>query len=470
MRSFIFPPRAPILDLSDWLPVPAETTLDNGLRVIVAERWQSPVVEVRFVVKSGFAADHRERDGLAGFGMAMFGEGALSVGGVRLDVLQEPFGAAFSGVVFADGAIVRVSALAANFSDLLTACARLLANPDFDLDAFERVRARRLALIERERRNPADLALRVLPEKLYGKGHPYARPFSGSGSRASVAALSADQLRQYYEANFTPERMSLVIAGPLTIIEVQRLLENAFGDWNASATLRSPDSSLRIDGESQESPAAASDAKPAVTIVDLPALEQAALAMGVPTVACNSSAAEALIVADAILAGIFSSRLNLKLREERGWTYGVRSSLIDARLGGLWLISSFVRRDCAAAAISEIGNELDNMAGAFPCSPGELAHAVDFLVARIPGTHETCAQLADILARNVIYGFAFDRTFEMTSRLRALEPDDIAGLCRRILRASAVRWVVVGKAAELVSALRNSGFDEIEVLGPDSAP
>jgi zinc protease len=478
MALVINPPRTPDSDGDSWLPQPAQCVLDNGLRVFLAERRESPIVEMRFVLDQGFAAEARKRSGLAGLAMAMFSEGALRVGSARLDTLQESLGAAFAGRVLADGAIVGVSALALSAPDVLAICARLLANPDFDADGFDRIRVNRLALIARERRNSLQLALRVLPAALYGDGHPYARPFSGSGSAPSVAALAADDLCEYYETNLAPERVTLVMAGPLALAEAKPLLERTLGRWNASAsalpahtadlTHESPKPGSKVAASS--SPVAATADQPTVTIVDQPNMEQAAMVMGVPTVARNSSVAEALMVADAIIAGTFASRLNLKLREERGWTYGVRSSLIDARLQGLWLISAFVRQDRAVAAMAEIADEVDNLAGGRPCSPGELRRAVDYLVARTPSSYETCAQIADMLAGDFIYRLPSGYRRGLSARLRCLDCDGVTEACKQIRAASAPHWVIVADAGDLADRLRKAGFTEINTFDASGPP
>lgn len=459
MASVISPPRPPASDSTSWLPEPAEFVLDNGLRLIFARR-DSPIVEMRFVVGQGFAAEPRQRSGLAGLAMAMFTQSALRVGGARLDSLAEPLGAAFGGRVMADGAIIEVSALRDAVPDVLMLCAQLLANPEFDADGFERARANRMALIARERRSPLDLALRILPAALYGDGHPYARPLSGSGIEPSVAAVTADDLREYYAANLAPERVTLVIAGPPRASEAKRLVESALGRWRSPAAA-SPEQTGG-EGRGLLSKVVA-DSGPAVTIVDRPEMQQMALAMGLPT-AARSTHTEALMVADAIIAGTFSSRLNLRLREERGWTYGVRSSLIDARLGGVWLINSFVDRDWAVAAMAEIAREVDNLAGAQPCLPSELRHAVDHLVARAPSSFETCAQLADALACDAILRLPSGHRRSLSARLRALDCGSVTEVCQRIRTASAPHWVIVGDARDTVERLRGAGFVKIDML------
>jgi len=425
--------------------------------VLVSQRESSPVVELRFVFDGGFAADPRERSGLAGLAMAMVNEGALSVGAAHLGPIQESLGAMLHGRVTADGAVAGMSALAANLGEALAVYAQVLSNPEFGVEDFERVRANRLALIDRERLGTLDLALRLLPPMLYGADHAYARPLSGSGTDRGVAAITADVLRGYYTEYLVPERGTLVVTGSCGVPELIGLLEDHFRRWRpAPSALHAPEAS----------PTVAVTTRPAVIIVDRPGAAQAALVAALPTLARNSTGAEALMVADAILSGMFTSRLNMSLRESKGWTYGARSSLFDARLKGLWLISSVVRRDRAACAMAEIVREIDNLAGRQPCSREEFGHTVDYLIARGPSMYETSAQMAEALAYTVLHRLPAGYHHELGVRLRRLNPDDVTEICRQILAAEGPRWMIVGDAGELVSQLRDGAFGQIEIAGP----
>jgi zinc protease len=457
MPSSTNPPSVPNMTSHYWPRDPSRFVLDNGLEVLVAQRAGSPVVELRFVFERGFAADPRERSGLAGLAMAMVSEGAL-----RMGVTQESLGAVLHGRVTADAAVIGMSALTANLADAVAVYADVLSNPEFSAKDFERVRANRLALIDRERLSPLDLALRVLPPMLFGPDHPYARPFSGSGTERGVAAITADELSEYYAGHLVPERGKLVVAGPCDAAELNALLEDVFARWRTARNLARPP---------HAPPTVAATTRPAVMVIDRPGAPQAALVAGLPTPERSSPRAEALMVANAILGGMFTSRLNMSLRERKVWTYGVRSSLFDARFAGLWLINSAVRRDRAARAMSEIAREidnlagLDNLAGRRPCSREELGRAVDYLVARTPSMYETCAQIADALVDAVIQQLPVGYHREVEARLRRLNPGDVTDTCRQILATGGPRWLIVGDASELVGQLDDGAFGKIEIAG-----
>jgi zinc protease len=432
---------------------PFDITLENGLRVLFVQRHKSPIVELRLVVEGGFAADPGRRSGLAALATAMFSEGLLHVDGAQLDSAMDARVALLHSQVRPDAAVIGISALDANLSDALRIFVEALTHPEFKTEDFELLQANRLALIARERLDPFELALRVLPRLVYGRGHIYARPFSGSGTEKGVAAITCDDLRSYYETHLAPQSATLVVVAAWEPADLRTRLDATFGQWRAATATAVPPLMAKIV-----------ESVPSVVTVDRPGASQAVLAAGLPTFARNSANAVALIVANTILAGAFTSRLNLRLREHKGWTYGVRSSLMDARMQGFWIIRTALETDCVAAAMAEIAGEIDNLAGLRPATPGEFSRAVDYLVARMPSSYETCAQIADALAYVIIHGLAASDTQNLATRLRRLTSADVTETCRQILAAGGLRWMVVGKAAELNDQLRDAGFSRIEII------
>jgi zinc protease len=430
-----------------------EFVLANGLRVLFAQSESSPIVELRLVVDRGFAADPDGRSGLAAFAMAMFSEGLIQVDQAQVGVALEALGALLSSQVRPDAAVVGMSALDANLGDALRIYAGALIYPEFRTEDLDVLRAKRLALIAAERLDPFELALRALSPRAYGWGHSYGRPFTGSGMESDVAAITHNDLRSYYAHHLASRRSTLVVAGPCQPAYLQAQLEAAFKGWRAAAdaAVSTPMVEPAVN-------------VPSITLVNRPGISQASLAAGIRTLARNDRHAEALIVADTILGGIFTSRLNLSLRERKGWTYGVRSSLLDARLQGFWLIRTAVRADCAAQAMEEIAGEIENLAGRSPSTLEEFSRAVDYLAARIPASYETCAQMADALAHAIIHRLPLAYLQNPGDGLRRLRPDDVTETCQRIMAAGELQWLVVGDAAELSDQLRSVKFGNVQIV------
>lgn len=437
---------------------PLDLVLKNGLRVLFARREKSPLVEFRLVLAGGFGADAEHRKGLAGLAAAMFSEGVLIASGARLGSVLDGLGALAHARVMPDAAVIGISSLNANFGEALDAFVNAITNLEFTREDFEMLRANRLALIAAERLDPFQLALRVLPTLVYGKGHVYASPFSGSGIESDVAAIICDDLRDYYAKYLMPRSATLVVAGSCDTADLQARLEHTFGQWpSAPAPVIS---SLMAQAGKRDA---------SVVIVDNPGASQAFLAAGLATFARNSKYAEPLMVLDAILGGMFTSRLNLSLRERKGWTYGVRSALLDACVQGLWLIRTAIRTDCAVQAMAEIAGEIQSLGGRRPTTAEEFSRAAGYVAARIPSNVETCAQVADALSDLIVHRLPASYIQNLANRLRHLGPHDVTETCREIVAAGNLRWMVVGEAAEMNDRLRDAGVEKIEVIEPNSA-
>ena len=442
---------------SSWRD-PSEFVLQNGLRVVFAQRQRSPVVELRLVINGGYRSDPDGRSGLAGLAVAMLIEHLLSLGDAKISIALDKLGAVLQGQLTPDAAVIGMSAFDSNLDDALGIFFVALARAEFRLEDVELLRARQLGLIASERLSPMELASRVLPPMVYGPGHVYARPLSGSGNAGDVATITDYDLRSYYARHINPQTSTLIVAGSCQAADLCDLLEKTSDGWRAVPFA--------------EVTAAATekfDNPNSVTIVNRPGSSQTALAAALSTFERNSTSAEALIVADTLLGGMFTSRLNLSLRESKGWTYGLRSELIDARRQGLWLIRSAVRADRAAPAIAEIADEIKNLAGHRPPTCEEFTRAVDYLVARIAANHETCAQMADAFAHHTIYWLPTTYPRNLASCLRRLKLDDVMQTCREILAAGQPRWMVVGEAAQLVDQLRPIISGEFAVVDFNSS-
>jgi zinc protease len=439
---------------TQWLQPPHDFTLSNGLWIVLDERPGSALTEMRLVTPDGFAGE--PLSGRAALAMELFNQAPPRSGArARLGAL----GAMVQAYVTADSAIIKVSALAHNLRRVLGPLVEWVAQPAFTDDSFSAVRSAQLRRIEEERLNPLDFALRTFPRILYPPRHPCAQPFTGSGMVSSLASLTAADVRDWYTARMTPERATLVIAGGPAYKRLIPLLEDTFGRWHTFASAKP-----RIEPPTEAPPATAAAPSP-VLIMDRPEHPQSGLFAGLLGVPRGSQAAETVLVADAVLAGMFSSRLNLLLREREGWTYGVRSMLLDNRRQGWYLLSCFVRDDRTVEAMDRIESTLRDLAERAPCSAPELARAVNHVIGRVVAAHETCAQSADALAQMITWGLPAAYYVNLADRLRHLGTADITGIFRHIFAGEALHWIVTGRATRLVAACAIAGRNAVEVGG-----
>lgn len=429
-------------------PAPLRRTLGNGMRLVLIERPAANFAEFRMVFEGGFAADPGERSGLCGLAMEVLTQGRLDGGRGRADRFVERLGATLRARATVDAGVIEMSAFAAKLDASIKAFADAVLCPRFEAKDLEAVRSIRRATIAREKTSPFALALRLVPALVYPKGDPYAKPFTGSGTESGLENISLDDLRAFYRENLVPARATLVAAGP-AIDALAVSVEKAFAAWRAERvdSPREPEVAARAESDSARA-----------AIADFPGAAQSAVFAAFATVPRASASAEALIAADAILARMFTSRLNMNLREAKGWTYGVRSFLGDARRRGLWIVYAFVEREMTGAAMREIERELHAISDGHPPSREELSRAASYLSSTVPMACETTAQVASLVADGVACGLAEDYYCGFVERIGRIGVKDLANVVRDISRLKPITWLVACDAASVSAHLESSGF------------
>ena len=439
------------------LPPVEKLQLANGLEIRLARRADTPLVEVRLILEGGDAGEP-ERPGLPSLALGMLSEGTRESSALELAARQENLGANISASSGLDTATLSLSALQARLDDSMALFAEMVRQPAFPSGEFERRRQQRLARIEQERSDPSAMASRVLPPLLYGEGHPYAQPFTGSGTRAAIEALDQDDLFDYHRRWFRPEGATLVVVGDISMDALRDKVEAHFGDW-------------RGEGERPQTPlteAHTANDRPRVFLLDRPGARQGLVLAGAIAPPRSDPDDIALRAANAVLGGSFSARLNRNLREQRGWSYGVSSRLGGARGARPFLISAPVTPEHTGAAMREIRTELEALQSrSRPISEEELARVVNRMTRQLPGRHETTAQIAGSLSSIAIHGLDDDYYDHFISDARALEPDTVMQAATRLGEPDGLLWVVVGDAESLRPQLEALDWGEVRLLEVD---
>src|SRR5690606_7620231 len=269
------------VDRSTGVPMPTDfpelkfpelqrATLDNGTKVILAERPAVPVAQFSLMFDGGFKVDPANKLGSSSFAMGMLNEGAGDYDALGFAARAEALGASLGAGASLDGASASLSALKENLDPSLELFSRMLRQPRFEQAEIDRVRASWIAGIKQEKARPNAAALRVMPPLLYGEGHPYAMPLSGSGTEGSIAALTRDDLVGYHQTWVRPETATLVVVGDTTLGELVPVLNRHFGDWKGSGT----------PAVSSPVPEVALPATPRVFLIDQPGAVQANIYVG----------------------------------------------------------------------------------------------------------------------------------------------------------------------------------------------
>jgi zinc protease len=440
------------------LPPMQTTTLSNGLKVVLAERHAAPVVNLSMMIDSGYASDSAELPGLASLSLRMLEEGTTSRPALKISEEFESLGANFSASSNLDGAFVQLNALKATLPKALDIYADVLLHPAYADKELDRLKVDQLAAIQREKTNPNTMALRVIPSLVYGKGHAYALPLTGTGTTEAVARIGRADLVKYHQTWFKPNNATLLVVGDTTLAEIKPLLEKAFGGWKAGEVPKK--------NVAQVAP----PEKPLVYLMDKPGALQSVIYAVQLAPPRNSPDALPLQVVNNIFGGTFGSRINMNLREDKHWSYGVRASLPAAVGQRMYLSSSPVQTDKTREALQELVTEYGNIAGAKPITAAELADAQTNETLNLPGSFETAGQLSGAYSAILQYKLPADYYNSYTSTVLGLTPEQVNALAAKTITPNKLVWVVVGDMGKVEPGIRTLNLGEVRKIDADGKP
>jgi zinc protease len=434
------------------LPTVQRRELENGLRVLLLEAHDVPLVQINLVVYAGSADDTAGQFGLASFTAAMLDEGAGARDALELADAVEFLGAELTTSSSFDGSAVRLNVPARQLEQALPIMADVALRPTFPAAELERLRQERLTALIQTRDDPAGVAPPAFARVVYGASHRFGT--SAIGTTATLEAFTADQLRAFHAARYRPDNATLIVVGDVTPATVVPLLERAFGAWQASGS--SARSTL-----SAASPPAARE----VTIVDMPGAEQSQIRIGTVGVARSTPDYFALQVLNTVLGGSFTSRLNQNLREEHGYAYGARSQFDMRRSPGPFTAAAGVQTDKTAESLTEFFNELEAITTPIP--PDELAKAKNYLALGFPSDFETLGDLAARLEELVIYGLPDDYYNDYTAKIAAVTAAEVQRAAAARIEPDKLAVVVVGDRRRIEAGIRALNLGPVRVVGVD---
>ncbi len=436
------------------VPVPASFKLPNGLTVLLTERSGLPVVSATLVVKTGSAANPVDRPGLASFAAAMLDEGTRSRSALEIadDVAQ--LGATLSTASAMDSTQVSIGSLSRTFPRMLEILGDVTRHPTFPNDEVERQRASRLGQLVQQRENAGVIASKVMMAALYGGSHPYGLP--ELGTEASTNAITAADLRAFWQKNFVPNNAALVVSGRVSEAELRPLVQRVFGDWQPGT----PD----VSGLPAPPPAAER-----LIIVDRPGAPQTQLRVAAIGAQRSTPDYEAIRVMNETLGGLFSSRINLNLREAHGYTYGAASGFTFWRTPGPFLVSTGVRTDVTAPAVSEILKELSRMRDS-DVTADELTLAKDALIRSLPSNFETASRVTGSTANLYVYDLETDYYVNLQRRFAAVSTPQVRAASQKYIVPGKAIVVAVGDRAKIQPELEKLNIGPVEIWTADAKP
>jgi zinc protease len=440
------------------LPPMQKATLSNGLKVVVAERHSAPVVNFSLLVNSGYSSDPADARGTCSFAQRMLEEGTSKRDSLQIGEELESLSAEFSAAANLDYATVGLNALKVNMDKSLDIYADLILHPAFPQKEFDRLQKDRLASIQREKVTPNFMALRVLPALLYGQGHPYSGSLAGTGTDSSVSKMTREDLVKFHETWFKPNNATLLIVGDTSLAEITPKLESLFGSWK------------RGDVADRTIPQVPEPEKDVVYLIDRPGSGQSLIYAAQLAPPSSDPDAVPLDLVNNIFGGSFSSRINMNLREDKHWSYGVRSSLNPARGERAFYSASPVQTDKTKESMSELVKEYNNIVGSKPISDVELKDEESNATLDLPGTFESVQQLSGAYSRILEYGLPDDYYNTYTQKVLAVTPDAANDIAKKYIQPSHLIWLVVGDMNKVEAGIRELNIGEVHKIDADGNP
>lgn len=421
--------------------------LDSGVDVWVAADRQLPEVSLRVVLEAGAVAEPSGGEGTAELTSRLVTEGAAGRSAKEMAEWTDRLGVSFNVSAGYDAALVSLHTLNDVLEGGLDLLRAVVREPAFEEAEVERVRGELADELRRERDEADAVADHELIREIYGE-HRYGSP--SSGTPESVDALGRDRVTDFHAGRYSAAGATVVACGDVDPTVLRRELEDRFGDWTAG---REPG---EVPAPGRE---VAGGAR--VVLVDRPGSAQAEVRLGRVGLTYGADDFFAAVVADAILGGLFNSRVNMNLREEKGWTYGARTSFSFRRADGPFVAEAAVETEAAGRAVEEFREEIRGM-WERPPDEEEVGLARNSLVLSLPRQFETVRQVTRKVVTQVVHGLRDDYWERYRDRIEAVTPEEVVEVARRRMHPDRMVAVVVADADAVADDLE-ARFDRVEV-------
>ena len=443
-RSKIPPPgKPPVFHVPAW----TKTTLPNGAELIVSEKHDLPLVAFLITFQGGtYQTESSSRRGLAAITASMMNEGTKSRDGEALSNALQLLGTSINVNIGGESGSMGFQSTTSKFPQALDILADMLLNPAFPAEALERLRAQRLVALTQAKDQPASIASRVFPRILYGAGHP----FGQNVTEESLKAITRDEVAAFHKAYFQPGRALIAVAGDVNASSVKNTVEKALGAWPKGG----------------EKPAFAYPALPAphsptIFLVDKPGAAQSTFAIGNPGPPRNTPDYYALQVMNTMLGGMFQSRLNANIREEKGYSYGISSSFAYGKGPGAFRTGGDIVSAKTDAALVEFMKELRGIEGSRPITDEELTTAKDSLIQRLPGTFASVQSINSAIVSLWTQGLPDDYYQQYSAKISDIRKEDVVRVAKQYIDLDYLTIVIVGDRASIEAPLKSAGVAPI---------
>jgi zinc protease len=433
-------------------------TLSNGLEIVLARATSIPQVRFSLLLDAGYAADQFGIPGTASLAMSMLDEGTRTRSSIGISDELAALGANLGTGSGLDMSGVTLETLKDKLDAALAVFADVILHPSFPRADFERLKRQRIAQIQQEKADPIGMALRVFPGLLYGSGHAYANPWTGSGTEESTGRISRDDLVKFHRTWFKPNNSTLIVVGATTMAEIRPKLEKSFAGWAKG------DVPVKNIATVEQQP------RSTVYLLDRPEATQSLILVGNVAPPKANPDEPAIETMNLVLGGSFTARMNMNLREDKHWSYGAFTFFRDAKGQRPFVTYAPVQADKTREALVELQKELRDILTDRPPTAEELAGAKSELTLTLPGTWETMDAISGTLADIVTFGLD-DRYYDTYGdKVRSQTVASVGAAAKAVIHPDNLVWVVVGDRSKIEAGIRALNLGEIKLIDADGKP
>ena len=451
------------IDRSKGIPYPTDKitfsfpeikvgNLANGSQVYVLERNDLPLVQMQVMFDGGYAIENLNERGYVNFTMSMMDEGTIKYDALEFNEILNSLGSSVSFGSSLDTTYGSLSSLKLNLDKTLDLFKEALLNPVFKESEIDRVKNQWLARIDQSLNNPSSMAAMSIRPLIYGKNHPYGNP-SSMGNKESILNLTRDNLLSMHKKLTNPKNASFIVVGDISLSEAINTLDKKFSDWSSA------EDSLTFDLKDVYK-----QSSPRIFLINKPGAIQSYITAGQLLPPTNSSDDIVIDYANYAIAGSFTSRLNMNLREDKSWSYGARAAITNSKGQRLMVVRAPVQTDKTIDSIQEILKEYNNYLTLSPVTAEELDKIKRARTLRLPGQYETLGALMGGIEDIVLNERDFNYLNTLADKRNSVTLDEVRTAAKEYIDPNSWTWVIVGDLSKIEEGIRNLNIGPIEIL------
>ncbi len=443
---------------SSKFPELERAKLSNGLNIVLAKRTGVPTIVMNLMIDAGYKTDHLASPGTASLAMNLMDEGTKEMTSLEINEKLQLLGANLYTFSNQDNSNIYLNTLKPSLDASLDLFADVVLNPSFPEKEFERLKTEQINNIKKEKSQPFPMALRVMNKYLYGEGHPYSNPYTGTGYEDTVEKLTREDVLDFYNTWIKPNKATLVVTGDVEMADLKAKLEKSLGKWKKGDVPEMTFGKPKVN------------TKNTLYLIDRPESQQSIIIAGHLTKKYGEVSEIALEQMVSILGGDFTSRINMNLREDKHWAYGAGGLVMGANQERPFLVYAPVQTDKSAESVTELRKEILDFVTTRPATKEELDKVKTNQVLKLPGQWETNASVNNSVANLVRYELPDDYYQKYDQSVRNLSLEDVHSVSKSIVSPDDVNWFMVGDRAKIVDKLDQLGFDAIIEIDADGNP